>query len=232
MDREHVVRRIEEIGVVPVVRASSGALAVRAGRALCAGGIDVLEITMTVPDALAVMHEITSRMGSNVLVGAGTVLTADAARGCIEAGAQFIVSPGLNLEVIRAARELGKAVFPGALTPTEVIAAWSAGADAVKVFPCSAMGGAKYLRALRGPLPHVKMLPTGGVNLATAREFIEAGAVALGVGGELVDASALEAGCDEVLTERAREFLAVVRSARAGMEKRAERSGREAPEEA
>ncbi|WP_437282319.1 bifunctional 4-hydroxy-2-oxoglutarate aldolase/2-dehydro-3-deoxy-phosphogluconate aldolase [Sorangium sp. So ce375] len=221
MDREQVVRRIEEIGVVPVVRAPSGALAVRAGRALCAGGIEVLEITMTVPDALAVMHELTSRMGSHVLVGAGTVLTADAARGCIEAGAQFIVSPGLNLEVIQAARELGKAVFPGALTPTEVIAAWSAGADAVKVFPCSAMGGAKYLRALRGPLPHVKMLPTGGVNLATARDFIEAGAVALGVGGELVDAAALEAGCDEVITERAREFLSVVRSARAGIEERA-----------
>ncbi|KYF87910.1 2-dehydro-3-deoxyphosphogluconate aldolase [Sorangium cellulosum] len=221
MNREQVVRWIEEIGVVPVVRASSGALAVRAGRALRAGGIEVLEITMTVPDALGVMHEIASKMGSHVLVGAGTVLTADAARGCIEAGAQFIVSPGLNLEVIRVAQELGKAVFPGALTPTEVITAWNAGADAVKVFPCSAMGGAKYLRALRGPLPHVKMLPTGGVNLTTARDFIEAGAVALGVGGELVDAAALEAGQDEVLTERAREFLSVIRAARAGLKKSA-----------
>ncbi|WP_437311166.1 bifunctional 4-hydroxy-2-oxoglutarate aldolase/2-dehydro-3-deoxy-phosphogluconate aldolase [Sorangium sp. So ce388] len=221
MNREQVVRWIEEIGVVPVVRASSGALAVRAGRALAAGGIEVLEITMTVPDALGVMHEIASKMGSHVLVGAGTVLTADAARGCIEAGAQFIVSPGLNLEVIRVAQELGKAVFPGALTPTEVITAWNAGADAVKVFPCSAMGGAKYLRALRGPLPHVKMLPTGGVNLTTARDFIEAGAVALGVGGELVDAAALEAGQDEVLTERAREFLSVIRAARAGLKKSA-----------
>ncbi|MGK3963590.1 bifunctional 4-hydroxy-2-oxoglutarate aldolase/2-dehydro-3-deoxy-phosphogluconate aldolase [Sorangium sp. So ce1099] len=222
MNREQVVRWIEEIGIVPVVRASSGALAVRAGRALRAGGIEVLEITMTVPDALGVMHEIASKMGSHVLVGAGTVLTADAARGCIEAGAQFIVSPGLNLEVIRVAQELGKAVFPGALTPTEVITAWNAGADAVKVFPCSAMGGAKYLRALRGPLPHVKMLPTGGVNLTTARDFIEAGAVALGVGGELVDTAALEAGQDEVLTERAREFLSVIRAARAGLKKSAQ----------
>ncbi|WP_437627041.1 bifunctional 4-hydroxy-2-oxoglutarate aldolase/2-dehydro-3-deoxy-phosphogluconate aldolase [Sorangium sp. So ce291] len=222
MNREQVVRWIEEIGIVPVVRASSGALAVRAGRALRAGGIEVLEITMTVPDALGVMHEIASKMGSHVLVGAGTVLTADAARGCIEAGAQFIVSPGLNLEVIRVAQELGKAVFPGALTPTEVITAWDAGADAVKVFPCSAMGGAKYLRALRGPLPHVKMLPTGGVNLTTARDFIEAGAVALGVGGELVDTAALEAGQDEVLTERAREFLSVIRAARAGLKKSAQ----------
>ncbi|WP_437759932.1 bifunctional 4-hydroxy-2-oxoglutarate aldolase/2-dehydro-3-deoxy-phosphogluconate aldolase [Sorangium sp. So ce1389] len=221
MNREQVVRWIEEIGIVPVVRASSGALAVRAGRALRAGGIEVLEITMTVPDALGVMHEIASKMGSQVLVGAGTVLTADAARGCIEAGAQFIVSPGLNLEVIRVAQDLGKAVFPGALTPTEVITAWDAGADAVKVFPCSAMGGAKYLRALRGPLPHVKMLPTGGVNLTTARDFIEAGAVALGIGGELVDAAALEAGQDEVLTERAREFLSVIRAARAGLKKSA-----------
>ncbi|WP_434047828.1 MULTISPECIES: bifunctional 4-hydroxy-2-oxoglutarate aldolase/2-dehydro-3-deoxy-phosphogluconate aldolase [Sorangium] len=219
--REQIVRRIEEIGVVPVVRAPSGALAVRAARALLAGGIEVLEITMTVPDALSVMHEIASRMGSHVLVGAGTVLTADAARGCIEAGAQFIVSPGLNLEVIRAAHELGKAVFPGALTPTEVITAWSAGADAVKVFPCSAMGGAKYLRALRGPLPDVKMMPTGGVNLSTARDFIEAGAVALGVGGELVDTAALAAGADGVVTERAREFLSVVRSARAELKKNA-----------
>ncbi|WP_437280301.1 bifunctional 4-hydroxy-2-oxoglutarate aldolase/2-dehydro-3-deoxy-phosphogluconate aldolase [Sorangium sp. So ce375] len=215
MDREQVVRRIEEIGVVPVVRAPSGELAVRAARALCAGGIEVVEITMTVPDALSVMREIASRMGDRVVVGAGTVLTADAARRCIDAGAEFIVSPGLDLEVIRAAHDLGKAVFPGALTPTEVIAAWSAGADTVKLFPCSAMGGAKYLRALRAPLPDVKMMPTGGVNLTTARDFIEAGAVALGVGGELVDAAALAAGKDEVLTERAREFMSVVSAARA-----------------
>ncbi|WP_438042185.1 bifunctional 4-hydroxy-2-oxoglutarate aldolase/2-dehydro-3-deoxy-phosphogluconate aldolase [Sorangium sp. So ce128] len=218
MNREQVVRRIEEIGIVPVVRAPSGELAVRAARALCAGGIEVIEITMTVPDALSVMREIASRMGGHVLVGAGTVLTADAARRCIEAGAEFIVSPGLNLEVIRAAHDLGKAVFPGALTPTEVITAWNAGADTVKLFPCSAMGGAKYLRALRAPLPEVKMMPTGGVNLTTARDFIEAGAVALGVGGELVDAAALAAGKDEVLTERAREFMSVVSAARAELE--------------
>ncbi|AUX42671.1 ketohydroxyglutarate aldolase [Sorangium cellulosum] len=222
MNREQVVRRIEEIGIVPVVRAPSGALAVRAARALSAGGIQVIEITMTVPDALGVMHEIASRMGSQVLVGAGTVLSADAARGCIEAGAQFIVSPGLDLEVIRVARDYGKPVFPGALTPTEVITAWKAGADAVKVFPCSAMGGAKYLRALRGPLPDVKVMPTGGVNLTTVKEFIEAGAVALGVGGELVDAAALAAGKDEVLTERAREFMTAVRSARAELTKGAQ----------
>ncbi|WP_437976901.1 bifunctional 4-hydroxy-2-oxoglutarate aldolase/2-dehydro-3-deoxy-phosphogluconate aldolase [Sorangium sp. So ce295] len=215
MNREQVVRRIEEIGVVPVVRAPSGELAVRAARALCAGGIEVVEITMTVPGALSVMREIASRMGDHVLVGAGTVLTADAARACIEAGAEFIVSPGLDLEVIRAAHDLGRAVFPGALTPTEVINAWNAGADTVKVFPCSAMGGAKYLRALRAPLPEVKMMPTGGVNLTTARDFIEAGAVALGVGGELVDAAALAAGKDQVLTERAREFMSVVSAARA-----------------
>lgn len=215
MNREQVVRRIEEIGIVPVVRAPSGELAVRAARALCAGGIEVIEITMTVPDALSVMREIASQMGDHVLVGAGTVLTADAARRCIEAGAEFIVSPGLDLEVIRAAHDLGKAVFPGALTPTEVITAWNAGADTVKLFPCSAMGGAKYLRALRAPLPEVKMMPTGGVNLTTARDFIEAGAVALGVGGELVDAAALAAGKDEVLTERAREFMSVVGAARA-----------------
>ncbi|WP_441288498.1 bifunctional 4-hydroxy-2-oxoglutarate aldolase/2-dehydro-3-deoxy-phosphogluconate aldolase [Sorangium sp. KYC3313] len=218
MNREQIVRRIEEIGIVPVVRAPSGELAVRAARALCAGGIEVIEITMTVPDALSVMREIASRMRDHVLVGAGTVLTADAARRCIEAGAEFIVSPGLNLEVIRVAHDLGKAVFPGALTPTEVITAWNAGADTVKLFPCSAMGGAKYLRALRAPLPEVKMMPTGGVNLTTARDFIEAGAVALGVGGELVDAAALAAGKDEVLTERAREFMSVVSAARAELE--------------
>jgi len=219
MNREQISRRIEEIGIVPVVRASSAQEAVRAAVALREGGIDVLEITMTVPDAISVMRELASRMGGDVLVGAGTVLDAEAARQCIEAGAQFIVSPGFDRDTIVAAHELDKPAFPGALTPTEVITAWKAGADAVKVFPCSAMGGAKYLRALRAPLPNVKLMPTGGVNLTTVREFIEAGAIALGVGGELVDAKALAAGNDGVLTERAREYLAAVKLARAELKK-------------
>lgn len=219
MSREQIVRRVEEIGVVPVVRASSAQEAVRAALALRAGGIDVLEITMTVPDAFSVMRELVARTGGDVLVGAGTVLDAETARKCIEAGAQFIVSPGLDRDTILAAHELDKPAFPGGLTPTEVITAWKAGADAVKVFPCSAVGGAKYLRALRAPLPNVKMMPTGGVNLTTVREFIEAGASALGVGGELVDAKALSSGNDGVLTKRAREFLAAVKLARAELKK-------------
>jgi len=219
MSRESIVQRIEALGLVPVVRAKSAEEAVRATVALREGGVDVVEITMTIPDALSVMREIVSRMGNDVLLGAGTVLDAASARACIAAGAQFVVSPGFDADTIAATHELGKPVFPGALTPTEVIAAWKAGADAVKVFPCSAMGGAKYLRALRGPLPDVKMMPTGGVNLETVRDFIAAGAVALGVGGELVDSAALAAGKDEVLTARAREFLSAVQRARADLKK-------------
>jgi 2-dehydro-3-deoxyphosphogluconate aldolase/(4S)-4-hydroxy-2-oxoglutarate aldolase len=215
MNRAEACKWIEKVGLVPVVRVPSAAVAVRAVEAVLAAGLSIFEITMTVPDALSVIRSLADRFGGRALVGAGTVLSADEARACIDAGAQFIVSPGLDLGTIEAAHARGAAVMPGALTPTEVITAWKAGADMVKVFPCSALGGAKYIRALRGPLPQVKLLPTGGVNLATVAEYVAAGANALGVGGELVDVAALARGEDAVLTERARELVRAVASARA-----------------
>ena len=185
-----------------------------AADAVCEGGIPIVEITMTVPGAVDVIRELTKSGSSDVLVGAGTVLNAEAARRCLDAGAQFLVSPGLNLEVVKLAGAERKLMMAGALTPTEVITAWEAGSDFVKVFPCGQMGGAKYIKALKGPLPQVPLVPTGGVNLNTAGEFIEAGAAALGVGGELVQAEALKAGKPEIIVENARKFLAAVNQAR------------------
>ena len=199
-----------------MVRAPSAALAIRAVEALLAGGISVFEITMTVPGAVAVIEQLCARFGERAIVGAGTVLSAGDARACMKAGAQFIVSPGLNLGTVEEVKSHGVCVMPGALTPTEVITAWQAGADMVKIFPCSALGGAKYLKALRGPLPQVRFLPTGGVSVATVAEYIAAGASALGVGGELVDIRALEAGEDAVITTRAQELVAALKKARAG----------------
>jgi 2-dehydro-3-deoxyphosphogluconate aldolase/(4S)-4-hydroxy-2-oxoglutarate aldolase len=206
---------IEEVGIVPVVRAPSPELAIRAAEAVLAGGISIFEITMTVPDAAGVIRALRERFGDRALVGAGTVLSAADARHCIEAGARFIVSPGLDLGTIEATHAAGLPIMPGALTPTEVITAWKAGAEMVKIFPASAMGGPKYLRALRGPLPQVKLLPTGGVNETTAGDYIAAGASALGVGSELVDMAALKAGDDATITARARALVAAVKAARA-----------------
>jgi len=214
MDKQRVRERIVEIGIVPVVRASSPREARMAADAVCEGGIPIVEITMTVPGAVDVIRELTKGGSSDVLVGAGTVLNAEAARRCLDAGAQFLVSPGLNLEVVKLAGAERKLMMAGALTPTEVITAWEAGSDFVKVFPCGQMGGAKYIKALKGPLPQVPLVPTGGVNLNTAGEFIEAGAAALGVGGELVQAEALKAGKPEIIVENARKFLAAVNQAR------------------
>src|SRR6266702_3368807 len=217
MDKQKVRDRITEIGIVPVVRASSPRDARIAADAVCEGGIPIVEITLTVPGAIDVIRELTKNAASDVLVGAGTVLNAEAARRCLDAGAQFLVSPGLNLQVIHLAVAEGKVMMAGALTPTEVITAWEAGSDLVKVFPCGQLGGAKYIKALRGPLPQVPLVPTGGVNLHTAAEFIEAGAAALGVGGELVDSEALRSGQPEIIVENSRKFLAVVKEARARM---------------
>ena len=214
MNRTEVCRHIEEVGIVPVVRAPSAELAIRAVDAIMEGGLPLCEITLTVPGAVETIRALCQRLGGRACVGAGTVLSAEEARACIGAGAQFIVSPGLDVPTLRVAHECGVAVMPGALTPTEVILAWKEGADMVKIFPCSAVGGAKYVRALRGPLPSVKLLPTGGVNLSTAADYISAGASALGVGTDLVDVSVLEAGQDAVITERAHDWVEAVRSAR------------------
>jgi len=215
MNKTDVLQRIRETGLIPVVRAESAEQAMRAVEAIKAGGVDVLEVTMTVPGAIGVIEQLAKTYGAEALIGAGTVLDPETARACIEAGAQFIVSPALNEETIAFCRENGVAVFPGALTPTEVVRAWNAGADAVKVFPAGAVGGASYLKALKAPLPQIELVPTGGVNLKTAADFIKAGAMALGVGADLVDMKALREGKAELITERARQFIAIVRVARA-----------------
>lgn len=217
MKKQDVLRQIEEVGVVPVVRASSAEEAMQVIEAIRAGGIPVLEITMTVPRAVRVIEEVADRYGYEVVVGAGTVLDAETARACILAGASFVVSPSLNVETIEICRRYSIAVMPGALTPTEVVTAWTSGADVVKVFPCGALGGAKYLRALKAPLPQIEMIPTGGVSLATAADFISAGALALGVGADLVDTKAIRNGQPEKVTEAARSYVGIVREARAAI---------------
>lgn len=214
MNKRDVLRSVAEVGIVPVVRASSAAEALSAIAAIRAGGISVIEITMTVPRAVRVIEQVADAHGDEVIVGAGTVLDAETARACILAGASFVVSPSLNLATIELCRRYAIAVMPGALTPTEVVTAWQAGADVVKVFPCGALGGAKYLRALKAPLPQIELIPTGGVSLATAKDFIEAGAFALGVGADLVDTKAIREGQTEKVTEAARAYVAAVREAR------------------
>jgi len=185
-----------------------------AAEAVAAGGIPIVEITMTVPGALEVIAQLVKSVGKDLLVGAGTVLDVDAARRCLDAGAEFLVSPGLDVEVVKLATSQGKLIMAGALTPTEVITAWKAGADFVKVFPCGIVGGPKYIKALKGPLPQVPMVPTGGVNLQTAAEFIKAGAAALGIGGELVSATALASGSLSEITNAAKQYVEIVREAR------------------
>jgi 2-dehydro-3-deoxyphosphogluconate aldolase / (4S)-4-hydroxy-2-oxoglutarate aldolase len=170
---------------------------------------------MTVPDAPAVIRALVAELGARAVVGAGTVLDAEAAGACLDAGAAFVVSPGLDLATVAAVHARGVPMMPGALTPTEVIAAWKSGAEMVKIFPCGSLGGPKYLRALRGPLPQVKLLPTGGINVDNAGEYLAAGAAALGIGSELVDPVALAEGRDALLTERARALVAAVAAARA-----------------
>jgi 2-dehydro-3-deoxyphosphogluconate aldolase / (4S)-4-hydroxy-2-oxoglutarate aldolase len=214
MNKKEVLRRIEEVGVVPVVRASSAEEAMQVIEAIKAGGVSVLEITMTVPRAVRVIEQVADRYGAEVVVGAGTVLDPETARACILAGAVFVVSPSLNTGTIELCRRYSVACMPGALTPTEVVTAWQAGADVVKVFPCGALGGAKYLKSLKAPLPQIEMIPTGGVSLQTAAEFIEAGALALGVGADLVDTKAIRDGQPEKVTEAARAYVAAVRAAR------------------
>ena len=214
MNKTEVLQRIRATGLIPVVRAESADLAMRAVEAIKAGGVDVLEVTMTVPGAIDVIAKLAATFGAEVVIGAGTVLDPDTANKCVQAGAQFIVSPALNEETIAFCRRNDVGVFLGALTPTEVVRAWNAGADAVKVFPAGAVGGASYLKALKAPLPQIELVPTGGVSLKTAADFIKAGAMALGVGSDLVDTKALREGRDEVIAERARQFLEIVREAR------------------
>ena len=214
--REKAIGLIREVGLVPIVRAPSPEDAFRAAEAIISGGIGVAEITMTVPNAIRVMERVAERYGDKVLLGAGTILDPESCRAALLAGAEFIVTPSLDVRVIEMARRYSKPCFPGALTPTEVLTAWQAGADMVKIFPAGPVGGPKYIKALKGPFPQIDFVPTGGVNLETTPEFIKAGAAAVAVGGELVDLKALREDKLEVITSNARRFLDAVRSARAG----------------
>jgi len=215
VDKKRVLKEIEDSGLLPVLRADSSEQAVAIADAIVAGGISVLEVTMTVPGAIDVIRTLV-KQSKGLLIGAGTVLDPETARACMLAGAQFIVSPTLNLNTIALCLRYGVAVIPGALTPTEVLTAWEAGADIVKVFPCSAVGGAKYLKALHGPMPQLKLIPTGGVSLATAEEFLRSGALALGVGSDLVDTKAVAQGKPEIITETAAKYMAIVKKVRSG----------------
>jgi 2-dehydro-3-deoxyphosphogluconate aldolase/(4S)-4-hydroxy-2-oxoglutarate aldolase len=204
---------MKNIGLVPVLRADSVPKALALAEAIAAGGVTVLEITMTVPGAIHVMRKL-AETRPDILIGAGTVLDPETARMCILEGAQFVVSPALNLATIEMCHRYSIAALPGALTPTEIVTAWQAGADVVKVFPASSMGGASYLRSIKAPLPQVELIPTGGVSLATAEDFLKAGAFALGVGADLVDAKAMAEGRPEAVTESARKYLAIVKKFR------------------
>ena len=211
---ETTQQTIERIGLIPVLRAKNIAQGRAAVEAMVAGGVTVVEVTMTVPGAVDLLKELKKEYGAKLLLGSGTVTTAEQAQATIDAGAEFVVSPSLHPEVIAATKKNGKVSCPGALTPTEAITAWNAGADYVKIFPCSAVGGASYLKALLAPFPHLKLIPTGGVTLQTAESFLKAGARALGVGSDLVNLAAIDAGKPETITETARAYLKVMAEAR------------------
>jgi 2-dehydro-3-deoxyphosphogluconate aldolase / (4S)-4-hydroxy-2-oxoglutarate aldolase len=217
MTIDEVIRRIEEVGIIPVVRAASVEEATRAVEAICAGGIPVVEITMTVPNAVSVIREVAKQYKDKALVGAGTVVTAEQSESCLRAGAEFLVSPGLSVPMLSVARAAGKLAIPGALTPTELMNAQDQGARLVKIFPCGNVGGPKYLRSLKAPFPKAELIPTGGVNAANAADFIAAGAFALGVGADLVDAAALREGNLDKISAAAQELVQAVISARAAL---------------
>jgi 2-dehydro-3-deoxyphosphogluconate aldolase/(4S)-4-hydroxy-2-oxoglutarate aldolase len=214
MDKAVVMNKLREIGLVPVLRADSEEQALALATAVAAGGVNVMEVTMTVPGAIRVMARL-AKERPDILIGAGTVLDPETARICILEGATFVVSPALNVKTIEMCHRYGVAVLPGALTPTEVVTAWQAGADVVKVFPASALGGAKYLKSLKAPMPQVELIPTGGVSQATALEFLQAGAFALGVGADLVNPKAITEGHPETITANAAKYLDIVRNFRA-----------------
>src|SRR5712671_3424217 len=215
MTKQQILSFITDIGIVPVVRTATAEGAIKAIEAIHRGGVRAAEITMTVPGAIRALEKVADQFGDKIVLGAGTVLDPETARACMLAGAQFFVTPSLKISTIEMTQRYSKVICPGALTPTEVVTAWEAGADIVKIFPCGNVGGAKYIKALKGPFPHIEMIPTGGVNLETAGDFLRAGACAVAVGGELVDAKMMSEGKFEVLEERARQYLDVIAKARA-----------------
>jgi 2-dehydro-3-deoxyphosphogluconate aldolase/(4S)-4-hydroxy-2-oxoglutarate aldolase len=215
MTKHDVLAELKRIGLVPVLRAESEAQGMALAVAIADGGVTCLEVTMTVPGAVHLIARL-AKERPEILLGAGTVLNLEAAKACLDAGAQFIVSPAFDEKTVSHCRKHEVAVLPGALTPTEIIRAWDAGADVVKIFPASAMGGARYLKSLKAPLPHIEMIPTGGVSLSTAADFLDAGAFALGVGADLVDTKAITGGHPETVTAHARKYLEIVQGFQAG----------------
>ena len=209
------VKRVKDAGLVAIVRAPSADEALGTVEAIHAGGVSIIEVTMTVPGAIGVLEKLAAKLGGKVLLGAGTVLDPETARACILAGAEFLVSPTLNLKVVELTRRYSKVSVPAGLTPTEIVTAWEAGADFVKVFPCGTLGGAEYIKALKAPLPQVEMVPTGGVSLENCGGFFKAGAAAVAVGGELVDKKAVAEKRWDAVTKTAQAFADAVRKARA-----------------
>lgn len=210
MTKEEVLQFIKILGIVPVLRADSAEEAVQIADAIIAGGINCLEVTMTVPNGISVIETLSVKYGESVLIGAGTVLDVETGQKCIDAGAKFLVTPCLIPEIIKLCNIREIAICAGALTPTEIFTAWSAGADVVKVFPASAMGGASYMKALKAPFPQIEIMPTGGVSLETINDFLKSGVVAVGVGGELVSTKLLREGKADEMTETARKYLEII----------------------
>lgn len=216
MSKTDDLRRVEQQGIVAVIRAATGERLVEVAQALLAGGVEVMEVTFTVPHAVRVLEQVAAELGDRVLLGAGTVLDPETARTALLAGARFVVAPNTNVEVIRLCRRYDALVLPGAFTPTEIVTAWENGADIVKIFP-SDLGGPSYLKSVRAPLPQIRMMPTGGVNLETAADFLRAGACALGIGGSLVESKAVAAGDMQRIESLARQYVQIVRETRASL---------------
>ncbi len=214
MEKRDVFNRMVSEGLIPVIRVSSASEAVDVADAIKEGGVTLIEITMSVPGAIDTIKELTQKYKDEIIMGAGTILDPETARAALLAGAQFIVTPALNLDVIQLAHRYSAVVVPGAMTPTEILTAWNAGADMVKVFPAAQLGGPEYIKALKGPLPQILYVPTGGVNLQNTGAFIKAGATALGVGGELVDKKAVKEKKFNIITENTRAFLKAIQEAR------------------
>jgi len=214
MEKREIFTKMMDEGLIPVIRVASASEAIDVANAIKEGGVSLIEITMSVQGAIDVIKELTGKYKDEIIMGAGTVLDPETGRAALLAGAQFIVSPTLNLDLIQLAHRYSAVVIPGAMTPTEILTAWNAGADMVKVFPAAQLGGPAYIKALRGPLPQILLVPTGGVNLQNAGAFIQAGASALGAGGELVDKKAVKEKQFSVITENARAFIKAIREAR------------------
>src|SRR5947208_17050933 len=214
MTKQQILSFITDIGIVPVVRTATAEGAIKAIEAIYRGGVRAAEITMTVPGAIRALEKVADQFGDKIVLGAGTVLDPETARACMLAGAEFFVTPSLKVSTIEMVKRYSKVICPGVLTPTEVLTAWEAGADVVKIFPCGNVGGAKYIKALKGPFPQIEMVPTGGVNLETIGDFLKAGSCACGVGGELVDNKSVTGGRFDVIEERARQYLAAIVKAR------------------